>query len=66
MSGSGVLHRKMTGFTPVRNASNCWQMKAMDTLVIHSKDEEVIRQFALKKPVARMLVNTRLCSGAWG
>ena len=28
------------------------------TLVIHSKDEEVIRQFALKKPVGRVLVNT--------
>ncbi len=28
------------------------------TLVIHSNDEDVIRQFALKKPVGRLLVNT--------
>lgn len=28
------------------------------TLVIHSTDENVIEQFALRKPVARMLVNT--------
>lgn len=28
------------------------------TLVIHSQDKEVIRQFALKKPVGRVLVNT--------
>lgn len=28
------------------------------TLVIHSQDEDVIEQFALRKPVARMLVNT--------
>ncbi|WP_298703238.1 acetaldehyde dehydrogenase (acetylating) [uncultured Veillonella sp.] len=33
------------------------------TLVIHSQDEAVIREFALKKPVSRMLVNT---SGALG
>ena len=33
------------------------------TLVIHSNDESVIREFALKKPVSRMLVNT---SGALG
>ena len=33
------------------------------TLVIHSKDEEIIREFALKKPVSRLLVNT---SGALG
>ena len=36
------------------------------TLVIHSKDEEVIRQFALKKPVARMLVNTPAVFGSMG
>jgi len=28
------------------------------TLTIHSKDESVIREFALKKPVSRILVNT--------
>ena len=33
------------------------------TLIIHSRDEEVIRQFALKKPVGRILVNT---SGVFG
>ena len=36
------------------------------TLVIHSKDEDVIRQFALKKPVARMLVNTPAVFGSMG
>ena len=36
------------------------------TLVIHSKDEEVIRQFALKKPVGRMLVNTPATFGSMG
>ncbi|WP_342429374.1 aldehyde dehydrogenase family protein [Neobacillus sp. FSL H8-0543] len=36
------------------------------TLVIHSKDEEVIRQFALKKPVARVLVNTPATFGSMG
>lgn len=33
------------------------------TLVIHSNDKKVIQEFALKKPVSRMLVNT---SGAFG
>ena len=33
------------------------------TLVIHSNNESVIKEFALKKPVSRMLVNT---SGALG
>lgn len=33
------------------------------TLVIHSNDESVIKEFALKKPVSRMLVNT---SGSLG
>lgn len=28
------------------------------TLTIHSTNEEIIRQFALKKPVSRLLVNT--------
>jgi acetaldehyde dehydrogenase (acetylating) len=28
------------------------------TMVIHSEDEEIVRQFALKKPVSRLLVNT--------
>ena len=36
------------------------------TLVIHSKDEYVIRQFALKKPVARVLVNTPATLGGMG
>ena len=33
------------------------------TLVLHSNDEEIIREFALKKPVSRLLINT---SGALG
>lgn len=36
------------------------------TLVIHSRDEEVIKQFALKKPVGRMLVNTPSTFGSMG
>lgn len=36
------------------------------TLVIHSNDEEVIRQFALKKPVGRVLVNTPSTFGSMG
>lgn len=36
------------------------------TLVIHSRDEEVIRQFALKKPVGRVLVNTPATLGSMG
>lgn len=36
------------------------------TLAIHSADEEVIMQFALKKPVARLLVNTPAALGALG
>lgn len=36
------------------------------TLVIHSRDEEVIRQFALKKPVGRVLVNTPGALGSMG
>lgn len=36
------------------------------TLVIHSNDEEVIRQFALKKPVGRVLVNTPATLGSLG
>lgn len=36
------------------------------TLSIHSSDEDVIRQFALKKPVARVLVNTPACLGGMG
>ncbi len=36
------------------------------TLVIHSRDEDVIRQFALKKPVGRLLVNTPAAFGAMG
>jgi NAD-dependent aldehyde dehydrogenases len=36
------------------------------SLVIHSEDEEVITQFALKKTVARMLVNTPAVQGVMG
>lgn len=36
------------------------------TLVIHSKDPAVIEQFALKKPVARILVNTPAVYGSMG
>lgn len=36
------------------------------TLVIHSRDEDVIQQFALKKPVGRVLVNTSGTFGSMG
>ncbi|WP_094607006.1 acetaldehyde dehydrogenase (acetylating) [Sporomusa silvacetica] len=36
------------------------------TLVIHSKNESVIREFALKKPVSRVLVNTPATLGGIG
>ena len=36
------------------------------TLGIHSNNEEIIRQFALKKPVSRLLVNTPTTHGAVG
>jgi acetaldehyde dehydrogenase (acetylating) len=36
------------------------------TMVIHSNNEEVIREFALKKPVSRLLVNTPSTQGAIG
>ena len=36
------------------------------TLVIHSKDEAVIRQFAIQKPVGRILVNTPAALGSIG
>lgn len=36
------------------------------TLVIHSRDENIIREFALKKPVFRILVNTGGTQGAIG
>lgn len=36
------------------------------TLVIHSQDRAVIEQFALKKPVARVLVNTPAVYGSMG
>lgn len=36
------------------------------TLVIHSRDESIIREFALKKPVFRILVNTPTSQGAIG
>lgn len=40
--------------------------KSAHTLVIHSNDEDVIRQFALKKPVGRLLVNTPATFGGMG
>ena len=36
------------------------------TLVIHSNDRDVIHQFAIKKPVGRMLVNTPAVYGSMG
>ena len=36
------------------------------TMTIHSQDEDIILQFALKKPVARMLVNTPAAFGGMG
>lgn len=36
------------------------------TLVIHSNDENIIREFALKKPVSRLLVNTPGALGGIG
>ncbi|ABR46492.1 acetaldehyde dehydrogenase (acetylating) [Alkaliphilus metalliredigens QYMF] len=36
------------------------------TLAIHSQDESIIREFALKKPVSRILVNTPSTQGAIG
>lgn len=40
--------------------------KNAHTLVIHSNNQEVIRQFALKKPVGRLLVNTPAAFGGTG
>lgn len=40
--------------------------KSGHTLIIHSTDEWVIRQFALKKPVGRVLVNTPAVFGSMG
>lgn len=37
-----------------------------NTLAIHSQDEEIIRQFVLKKPVGRILINTPASLGAMG
>ena len=36
------------------------------TMTIHSRDESVIREFALKKPVSRLLVNTPASLGGVG
>ena len=36
------------------------------SLVIHSRNEEIIREFAIKKPVNRILVNTPSSQGAIG
>ena len=41
-------------------------LKQGHTLVIHSKSENVIREFALKKPVGRVLVNTPATFGSMG
>ena len=36
------------------------------TLAIHSQNEEIIREFALKKPVSRLLINTPAALGGVG
>lgn len=36
------------------------------TMVIHTKDEKLVREFALKKPVSRLLVNTPAALGGVG
>src|SRR5690554_3083247 len=36
------------------------------TLAIHSRNDEVIKEFAMKKPVFRILVNTPSSQGAIG
>ncbi|HIU26051.1 MAG TPA: acetaldehyde dehydrogenase (acetylating) [Candidatus Copromorpha excrementigallinarum] len=36
------------------------------TMTIHSKDDDIIREFALKKPVSRLLVNTAASLGGVG
>jgi len=36
------------------------------TMIIHSKNEEIIREFALRKPVSRLLVNTPGALGGIG
>ncbi|WP_414733939.1 acetaldehyde dehydrogenase (acetylating) [Acetobacterium carbinolicum] len=36
------------------------------TMIIHSKNEEIIREFALRKPVSRLLVNTAGALGGVG
>ncbi|MGL5513186.1 MAG: hypothetical protein ACRDBM_08180, partial [Sporomusa sp.] len=36
------------------------------TMMVHSKDESIIREFALKKPVSRILVNTPGSLGGLG
>ena len=41
-------------------------LKQGHTLVIHSRSEKVIREFALKKPVGRVLVNTPATFGSMG
>lgn len=48
----------------------CFQLLANGgighSLVVHSRNEEIIREFALKKPVSRLLVNTPATHGAVG
>lgn len=41
-------------------------LKQGHTLVIHSRSENVIREFALRKPVGRVLVNTPATFGSMG
>lgn len=54
----------------MRACEKCMELLAGDsrchTLAIHCRDEAVIRQFALKKPVGRILVNTPAALGAFG
>lgn len=54
----------------MRACEKCMELLAGDsrchTLAIHCRDEAVIRQFALKKPVGRILVNTPAAFGAAG
>ena len=54
----------------MRACEKCMELLAGDnrchTLAIHCRDEAVIRQFALKKPVGRILVNTPAALGAVG
>lgn len=52
--------RRATGASPSPS-----ERGAGHTMTIHSKNQEVIREFALKKPVSRLLVNTRARWAEW-